>query len=77
MPKTCRRFAPIALAGILLVTALSCAGCDRALFASDDKEVQQRLPYFGDDATSARAEREARRENQNIGFGYPTGPGGQ
>jgi len=60
----------------LMGAGLSLGGCDHALFAQDDREVDNRLSYFPD-ATSARQERETRRENSNLGFGYPTGPGSQ
>jgi hypothetical protein len=65
-----------ALFALLLVTGLSLAGCDRSLFATDDPEVRSRLSYFPD-STSAHEERENRRDNANLGFGYPTGPSGQ
>jgi hypothetical protein len=71
------RWSAGALLGVaLLISSFSMGGCDRSLFASDDKDVQQKLSYF-DDASSAKDDREARRQNANIGFGYPNGPSGQ
>jgi hypothetical protein len=76
MKNLCRRGVMAISGAALLASTLSLPGCEHALFATDDKDVQQKLSYF-DDASSARADREARRQNANIGFGYPTGPGSQ
>ncbi len=76
MNITRRKMTGAALSALLLVTGFFMGGCDRSLFATDDAEIKSRLSYFPD-STSAHEERESRRENANMGFGYPTGPSGQ
>ena len=70
------RIALAVLTAWTLVAGLAIGGCDRSLFPPDDKAATDRLQYFSDNS-SAVEERANRRENANMGFGYPTGPGSQ
>ena len=70
------RIALAVLSAGALAVGLALGGCDRSLFPPDDKVAADRLHYFSD-SSSAVEERANRRDSANMGFGYPTGPGGQ